>query len=228
MDNALRGKLLNIFDILLQHFGQRHWWPGDTALEISVGAILTQNCAWHNVEKAINGLKEKGLLEIDALHRAERDELAEVIHPCGFFNLKSERLKSFIKVLAEEYTGSFEIINRYEINALRERLLAIKGIGPETADSILLYALERPIFVIDAYTKRFVANHGLCDKRSDLTYDFLQQLFMDHLPRDTYLFNEYHALIVRLCQSYCRKTPVCGQCPLGDEKRTVPYATFTA
>jgi endonuclease III related protein len=208
-------RLLSVFDILLEHFGQRHWWPGDTPLEISVGAILTQNCAWRNVEKAIDNLKKKGLLEISTLHALSVNDLAQIIRPSGFYNLKSKRLKAFVDVVVNEFNGSFELLRRYETTTLRARLLAITGIGPETADSILLYALEKPVFVIDAYTRRFLANHGLRNVQRDASYQELQRFFMDYLPRDTYLYNEFHALIVRLCQSYCRKTPLCGQCPLG-------------
>lgn len=214
----MRGRLLRIFDLLLEYFGQRHWWPGDTPLEVSVGAILTQNCAWGNVEKAIDNLKGRALLELDALHRIGTDELAEIIRPSGFYNVKSKRLKSFTKVLVDEYDGSFEVLRGYGLQPLRERFLAINGIGPETADSILLYALEKPIFVIDAYTKRFVTNHGLFEAGNDVAYDDLQLLFMDHLPHDTYLYNEFHALIVRLCQTYCKKVPRCEQCPLKGER----------
>lgn len=208
-------RLLSIFHILLEHFGQRHWWPGDTPLEISIGAILTQNCAWRNVEKAIDSLKSKGLLEIGALHAVDISDLAQTIRSSGFYNVKSKRLKAFINVVVDEFNGSFEILKRYETEQLRTRLLAITGIGPETADSILLYALEKPVFVIDAYTRRFLANHGLRDIHRHTSYQELQQFFMDHLPKETYLYNEFHALIVRLCQSYCRKIPRCRQCPLG-------------
>lgn len=214
----MRGKLLRVFDILLEHFGQRHWWPGDTPLEVSVGAILTQNCAWRNVEKAISNLKVKSLLQIDALYDIGADHLAEAIRPSGFYNIKSARLKSFVNVLADEFGASFELLGKHDTDKLRARLLAIKGIGPETADSILLYALEKPIFVIDAYTRRFVANHGLLSACSDSSYSDLQQFFMGHLPQDTYLYNEFHALIVRLCQFYCKKAPLCKECPLRGER----------
>ncbi|HAR96811.1 MAG TPA: endonuclease [Deltaproteobacteria bacterium] len=214
----MRGRLLRIFDLLLEHFGQRHWWPGDTPLEISIGAILTQNCAWRNVEKAIDNLKGRALLELNALHRIGTEELAEIIRPCGFYNIKAKRLQFFTRVLVEEYSGSFESLNGYGLDTLRERFLAINGIGPETADSILLYALGKPTFVIDAYTKRFVRNHGLAEAGNDLAYDNLQLLFMDHLPADTYLYNEFHALIVRLCQTYCKKVPLCARCPLKGDR----------
>lgn len=211
----MTARLLRIFDILLEHFGQRHWWPGDTPLEVSVGAILTQNCAWRNVERAIDNLKDESLLEISALYDVNANDLARVIRPIGFYNIKSKRLKAFIDVVVNEFNGSFELIKTFDITTLRDRFLAITGIGPETADSILLYALEKPVFVIDAYTRRFLVNHGLRSIQQDLTYPGLQRLFMDHLPKDSYLYNEFHALIVRLCQSYCRKIPLCRQCPLG-------------
>lgn len=215
---AMRDRLLRIFDLLLEHFGQRHWWPGDTPLEISVGAILTQNCAWRNVEKAIENLKARGLLDLYALHRIDPGDLADIIRPSGFYNVKTRRLKSFINVLVDEFNGSFEVLMGYETQTLRERLLDITGIGPETADSILLYALERPVFVIDAYTKRFLSNHGLRTGSRDATYPDLQGFFMGNLPEDTYLYNEFHALIVRLCQHYCKKAPLCDQCPLRGER----------
>lgn len=220
--------MLHIFDLLLDQFGKRQWWPGDTPLEVSVGAILTQNCSWRNVEKAIDNLKTHGMLDIEALYLIDEEKLAEIIKPSGFYNIKSNRLKAFVKVLAEEYDGRFEVLRKYETQELRAKLLGIKGIGPETADSILLYALEKPVFVIDAYTRRFIVNHRILDARMDLTYSGLQQFFMDHLPKDTYLYNEFHALIVRLCQSCCKRVALCAQCPLLDERETFADANEPA
>lgn len=208
-------KLLSIFNTLLQTFGKRHWWPGETALEILVGAVLTQNTSWKNVEKAIANLKRHNALNIDKLYRMDRAELARIIMPSGFYNIKSNRLKNIINIIYNDYDSN--ILNLYTIDVwnTRDKLLAIKGIGKETADSIILYALNKPIFVIDAYTKRFLQNHKLYSGQTD--YDSLQKYFMENLPADTYLFNEFHALIVYLCQNFCKKIPDCHRCPLKDD-----------
>ncbi len=209
---TIKQRLSNIFDALLGAFGERHWWPGETQLEVIVGAILTQNTSWKNVEKAINNLKGSNLLDVASLYALSMEKLAEVIRPSGFYNVKSKRLKALIEVLHDDFSGVINNLDVLSTAELRKRLLRIDGIGHETADSILLYALNRPIFVVDAYTKRFLANHGLYT--GDGTYGDIQSFFMEHLPSDTYLFNEFHALIVYLCQNYCRKTPVCVSCPL--------------
>ncbi len=153
--------LLSIFDRLLRAFGPRHWWPGDSPLEISVGAILTQNTAWKNVEKAIANMRENGLLDAQRLKAIDPVSLSEIIRPAGFYRIKAVRLKAFIDFLWDEYGGSIESMRHAETEALRGQLLAVRGIGPETADSILLYAVGKPIFVVDAYTFRFLRNHGL-------------------------------------------------------------------
>jgi endonuclease-3 related protein len=211
----MRTRLLKIFDILLERFGERHWWPGETALEVIVGAVLTQNTSWKNVEKAIASLKSEGLLSIDRLDETPNEILAQCIRSSGYYNLKTVRLKNIINVIRDDFSSSIEQLKDNDTEELREKLLGIKGIGEETADSILLYALDKPIFVVDAYTKRFVANHGLYE--GPLQYSSVQVFFMDNLPLDTYLFNEYHALIVALCQHYCLKTPKCAECPLKDQ-----------
>lgn len=205
-------RLLKIFHTLLDAFGKRHWWPGETALEIAVGAILTQNTAWKNVEKAINNLRSLGLLDLEALHNTSEKELGKIIRSSGFYNLKSKRLKSFINVIYHRFGTSIYNLEALTTADLRSLLLHIDGIGPETADSILLYAFNRPIFVVDAYTKRFLKNHRLHPDYS--TYDDIQRWFMMNLPGDTYVFNEFHALIVCLCQNYCGKKPACNGCPL--------------
>lgn len=214
MDN-IQERLLSIFNTLLHSFGKRHWWPGETTLEIIIGAVLTQNTSWKNVEKAIENLKRHDALNIDRLYKMDKTELARIILPSGFYNIKSNRLKNIIDVIYNEYDSN--ILNLYSINVwyTRDKLLTIKGIGKETADSIILYALNKPIFVIDAYTKRFLQNHRLYNGKSD--YDSLQQFFMKNLPEDTYLFNEFHALIVYLCQNFCKKNPVCEECPLKED-----------
>jgi len=205
-------RLLELYHLLLDNFGHQDWWPGETRLEIMVGAVLTQNTNWGNVEKAIENLKEKGLLSLEALQRVTPDELANVIRPAGYFNIKAKRLKNLVGFLFENYRGSLEKIAGEETERLREHLLSVNGIGPETADSILLYAFERPVFVMDAYTHRILLRHGMVDGQMD--YYELQDVFMDNLPEDAHLFNEFHALIVRTGKEFCRKKPRCSQCPL--------------
>ena len=205
-------RLLNIFNMLLNSFGKRNWWPGETELEIIVGAVLTQNTSWKNVEKAINNLKHHNALDIKTLYKMDRETLAHIIKPSGFYNIKSNRLKNIINVIYNEYSSNIFNLNKIEMWNTRERLLEINGIGKETADSIILYALNKPIFVVDVYTKRFLKNHRLYDGEND--YDTIQRFFMKNLPNDTYLFNEFHALIVYLCQNFCKKVPLCIECPL--------------
>jgi endonuclease-3 related protein len=205
-------RLRAVFDHLLSAFGPRHWWPGDSPLEVMVGAILTQNTSWRNVEKAIANMKNRGVLDMARLAGIDEGELGEIIRPVGFYNVKSKRLKAFITDFHHRFERILEDTATINTPDLRNYLLAISGIGPETADSILLYALERPIFVVDAYTQRFLANHGLYNGHDD--YHEVQRFFMENLPADTYLFNEFHALIVRLCQQHCKKRPDCTTCPL--------------
>jgi endonuclease III related protein len=205
--------LPDIYHKLSHAFGPQHWWPGDTPLEISVGAILTQNTNWANVEKAIQNLRKKEALSARVIYEIPVKELAELIRPAGYFNIKAQRLKSFINFLMKEYHGSMKKIKNGETHLLREQLLAVNGIGPETADSILLYALEKPVFVIDAYTKRVLSRHRVLDNNG--SYDEFQSLFHAILKKDERLFNEYHALFVKLGKTFCRKSkPLCDTCPL--------------
>jgi endonuclease III related protein len=213
--------LMDMFDLMLKRFGNQHWWPGDTELEMMVGAILTQNTNWKNVEKAINNLKDKGILNIESLHNISLPLLAEQVRPAGYFNIKAGRLKNLIEFIVERYSGDINLLLKDNTQTLRQGLLAIKGVGPETADSILLYAVKRPVFVIDAYTYRILNRHGLVDDQ--VTYDDLQALFTDSLPEDVGLFNEFHALIVRTGKEFCRGKPLCDSCPLnGWEEITSP------
>ncbi|GAB4541358.1 MAG: endonuclease III domain-containing protein [Thermodesulfovibrionia bacterium] len=207
-----REILIKIYHILYDAFGPQHWWPGDGAFEVSVGAILTQNTNWANVEKAINNLKRHGILNPVSLHEIPIHKLASFIKPAGYFNVKAKRLKGFIDFLITNYKGRMKEMGKEDTHALRERLLGINGIGPETADSILLYALGKPVFVIDAYTKRILERHHLIDKKA--TYNELQRLFHENLPHDVNLFNEYHALFVRVGKDFCRPKPRCEKCPL--------------
>jgi endonuclease-3 related protein len=197
--------LLQIFRILLEEYGPQHWWPGETQDEIIIGAILTQNTNWSNVEKAISNLKADDLLSLSALSKADPKTVAACIRPTGYYNQKAERLvqvSNALKNLISPAVG-------YE---LRQFLLSLKGIGPETADSILLYAYNLPYFVIDAYTQRIFCRLGLADSTS--RYHELQNLFMQHLEADSTLYNEYHALLVRHAKVHCRKQPDCRNCPL--------------
>lgn len=203
---------MKMYDLMLNHFGPQHWWPAEDALEMMVGAVLTQNTSWSNVEKAITGLKKRSILNINALYGISVPELAEEIRPAGYFNIKAARLKNLIKFIVERYDGDISMLLMEKTDVLREGLLSVRGVGPETADSILLYAVGRPIFVIDSYTHRILNRHGLADEEA--SYYELQGLFMDNLAEDTGLFNEFHALIVRIGKQYCRRKPLCSNCPL--------------
>lgn len=200
------------FDRLFAHFGPRNWWPGETPFEVMVGAILTQNTNWKNVERAILNLKEAKVLTPQKINKMSHAELARLIRPAGYFTVKATRLKNFIKYFIKKYDGNVSAMARGDLSKLREELLSVNGIGPETADSILLYALNKPIFVVDAYTKRMLLRHSLCTE-DDLYHD-IQSLFMDGLPEDAKLFNEYHALIVETGKNFCKKNPLCQNCPL--------------
>jgi endonuclease III related protein len=207
-----REELLKIYELLNEHFGDLHWWPADDPFEVMVGAILTQNTAWTNVEKVIHALRERQLLTPMALHFITDDELARIIRPSGYYHLKAGRLKALVRLLMMEYSGNLEAMKAEDLSQLRDKLLGVKGIGPETADCILLYACEKPIFVSDAYTKRILSRHGMI--RNDADYQEIQSLFMNHLQPDVALFNRYHALIVNAGKSFCRKKAECDACPL--------------
>ena len=205
--------LLNIYKLLYNRFGPRRWWPGDTRLEIIIGAILTQNTAWGNVEKAIANLKKKNLLGVKKLSRISEKRLSVLIRPAGYYNIKAQRIKNFLAFLNNAYSGSIDKMFRTQTSRLRNELLGIKGTGPETADSILLYAGERPVFVVDAYTKRIFSRHGFI--KADADYDEIQDFFVKNLPIDAKLFNEFHALIVELGKNLCKSTkPLCDNCPM--------------
>jgi endonuclease-3 related protein len=205
--------LKEIFDRLYTKFGPMGWWPGETPTEIIVGAILTQNTAWTNVEKAISNLKRESLLSPQALKDVETERLSGLIRSSGYYNQKVKKIKHFIDFLFSSYDGSLDKMFELDTYPLRENLLRINGIGPETADSILLYAGGKPIFVVDAYTKRILMRHNLCSE--DASYREIQALFMKNLSSDTKLFNEYHALFVRCGKEICKKSrPLCKSCPL--------------
>ena len=210
---ALSTSLKKTYKKLFSAFGHQHWWPGDTAFEVIVGAILTQNTAWTNVEKAIRNLKKAKLLNPKRLHDLSHAELAQHIRPAGYFNIKAKRLKHFLNYLFDNYGGSLNRMFKKRTDALRRELLEVNGIGPETADSILLYAGNHPVFVVDAYTKRIFSRHQVI--KADADYHDVQEIFMKNLPHDMKMFNEYHALIVKTGKDFCRtKKPLCNKCPL--------------
>jgi endonuclease-3 related protein len=208
-----RRRLRAIYRALYRAGGPQRWWPAETRFEVMVGAVLTQNTAWTNVEKAIENLRQKRLLTPARLAGTPLRTLAGLIRPSGYYNIKAKRLRNLVGLITDRYSGSLEKMFARGPAGLREELLEVNGIGPETADSILLYAGNMPFFVVDAYTKRIFSRHGFIP--ADADYHQVQKLFMDSLPRSTRLYNEYHALIVRLGKEYCRKkTPLCETCPL--------------
>ncbi|MHC4183595.1 MAG: endonuclease III domain-containing protein [Planctomycetota bacterium] len=204
--------LLDIYGRLFKSFGKQHWWPGDTDFEIVVGAILTQNTNWGNVEKAIKNLKKAKVFTPRKLYEIDIKKLAELVRPSGYFNVKAKRLKHFIEWLFLEYNGSLPKMFKQDYVKLREELLSINGIGKETADSILLYAAQKPTFVIDAYTKRVLVRHELIPE--DYEYEEMKAFFEENLPEDVSLYNEYHALLVRVGKYYCKPKEQCEECPL--------------
>ena len=202
-----------IYHKLYSHFGPQRWWPAKSRFEVIVGAILTQNTNWQNVEKAIKNLKKANVLNAQKLRRLPKDRIARLIQPSGFFNIKIGRLKKFLRFFFENYNGDIRRLIKQKPQILRKQLLSVKGIGPETADSILLYALDKPVFVVDAYTRRIFARHKIIAQ--DVSYDEVQNLFSKNLKNEVKLFNEYHALIVRLAKVYCLKNnPKCDLCPI--------------
>ncbi|MEK6567532.1 MAG: endonuclease III domain-containing protein [Candidatus Omnitrophota bacterium] len=202
-----------IYDKLYRHFGPQSWWPGETPFEVIVGAILTQNTNWQNVSRAIDNLKKAKVLTPQKLHSLPIVKLAQLIRPSGYFNIKAKRLKEFLNFLFNNYGGSLKKMFGRPLEDLRKEILSVKGIGPETADSILLYAGGLPVFVVDAYTKRIFSRQKLLSEEAD--YHTVQQIFVENLKKDVRLYNEYHALIVRLGKDFCKKTnPKCQICPI--------------
>ena len=204
---------LRVYDRLFSHYGHQGWWPCETPLEMMVGAVLTQNTNWGNVEKALANLKQSGNFSFTTLLEMDQELLAEYVRPSGYYNIKARRLKNLFQMIVDEYEGELEFFFEDNLEDSRENLLRVKGVGPETADAILLYAAEKPIFVIDTYTHRVFSRHQLVEEDTD--YFSLQQEFMDNLPEDAPLFNEFHALIVAVAKEFCKKTkPRCNECPL--------------
>ena len=205
--HILRG----FYDALYRAYGPQGWWPGRTRTEIVVGAVLTQNTNWRNAERAIAQLRAAGLLDWAALREVSAEDLAERIRPAGYYNIKARRLKNLVAWLWARHDGDFDGLASLDVGDLREQLLGIHGVGPETADSILLYGLDLPSFVVDAYTARVAGRHGLIDDGAG--YEALKSLFEDSLPADAEMFNEYHALLVEVGKRHCRPRARCDGCP---------------
>ena len=208
-----KNNLLRIYRALDSYFGDLQWWPAEEPFEVIVGAILTQNTNWKNVERAIQNLKKEGCLVPKKLYRARLGRIEAMIKPSGYYKVKARRLKKFLEFLFNEYGGQVESMFAEDWRKLRKKLLTVNGIGEETADSILLYAGHKPAFVIDQYTRRIFTRHGLIEGKEN--YDEIQRLIMNHLPMDVPLYNQYHALIVNTGKQFCKTDPLCMDCPLG-------------
>lgn len=207
------GELLRYYDVMSTALGPMHWWPAETPFEVIVGAILTQSTAWANVERAIANLREARLLTPSAMLRVRTSRLAALVRPSGYFRQKAKKLNAFLRFLQTRYAGSLRRMFQTPTLKLREELLSVHGIGPETADSILLYAGNHPVFVVDAYTHRILERHGITEGKPD--YENVRAFIESSIPREPQLFNEFHALIVNTGKNWCRKrTPRCEACPL--------------
>ena len=211
--------LLQMYGTMMEALGPSHWWPAETPFEVCLGAILTQNTNWSNVDRALWNLRQADLLDPERLFAQDEDRVAELIRPAGYFRVKTKRLKNFLFFLRSEARYDLSNLQKQSLEEVRAKLLKVKGIGPETADSILLYALHKPSFVVDAYTTRIMSRHGLVPET--IGYERLRSLFMDALPHEVQLFNEYHALLVRLGKKWCKKkSGVCSECPLQGLKQS--------
>lgn len=204
--------LVEMYERMLNAVGPRGWWPAESPFEVMVGAILTQNTSWTNVERAIDNLKGAGILSPSGIRDIAEDELAEIIKPSGFYRMKAIRLKRFVHFFYDEFDGDMGRMRSNDLIPLREKLLRVDGIGPETADSILLYALEKPIFVVDAYTKRILSRHNLISETC--SYEEVQEVVLREIGPDVGTYNEFHALLVFLGKHWCRRVPLCEGCPL--------------
>jgi endonuclease-3 related protein len=204
------SSLKSIYNHLYREYGPQYWWPGDTPFEVMVGAILTQNTAWANVEKAIANLTSKDKLGPEAIAQLPHHILADLLKPSGYFNIKANRLRNFCMFYLEQ--GKFEMLKQLDTGVLRQKLLSVNGVGHETADDMLLYAFGRPVFVIDAYTRRIFSRYGLID--GDESYDLLRHSIENSLEKDVVLYNEYHALIVQHGKDICKVKPRCSECCL--------------
>jgi endonuclease-3 related protein len=210
---SMSTKLMEAYERMLAAFGPQRWWPGDSPFEIMIGAVLVQNTAWRNVERAINNLRDAGVMEPHALYKLPPAELAELIRPAGYYQLKAKRLRNLLRLVVEQNDGSLKAMFSTDLSSLREQLLTINGIGPETADAILLYAGGLPTFVVDTYSHRILARHGWLGY--DTSYEEIKDYFESSLPADRALYNEYHALLVRVGKDFCKRSaPMCELCPL--------------
>ncbi|MDR2460520.1 MAG: endonuclease III domain-containing protein [Deltaproteobacteria bacterium] len=208
-----RVRLMDIFQRLLAHFGERHWWPGDSPFEVMVGAVLTQNTAWRNVVSAIANLKELDLMLPEKILSSEKEILAKALKPSGYYNVKAKRLSAMVKFIMDSGTGGENpSVLAWPMDKLRGALLEVNGLGPETADSILLYAAHHPSFVVDAYTRRILKRHMLIV--GDPPYEEIRNWFMETLTPSRALYNEYHALLVACGHHFCSPVPACDSCPL--------------
>src|ERR1700680_1160327 len=213
-DSTIGPALMRYFEAMSQALGPMHWWPARTPFEVIVGAILTHNTSWTNVERPIANLRSARMLTPSAISKARLSRLAILVRPSGYFRQKAKKLKAFVRFLQREYRGSLKRMFDTPTGILRGKLLSVRGIGPETADSILLYAGNHPVFVVDAYTHRIFGRHGITDGKPE--YEIVRALFEGALPRDSQLFNEFHALLVNTGKNWCRKgEPRCAECPLG-------------
>ncbi|HIE34134.1 MAG TPA: endonuclease III domain-containing protein [Candidatus Altiarchaeales archaeon] len=207
-------KLMQIYQRLLERFGKQNWWPAETEFEVIVGAILTQASNWNNVERAINNLKSSNLMSAESIRKTDIEEISNLIRPVGYYNEKSRKLKIFVNFLYERYEGNLTKLFELDTEKLRRELLSVWGIGQETADSIILYAANKPTFVIDAYTKRIMSKLGFATE--DTTYHDLKKFFELRIPNDIRIYKEFHALLVELGKNYCKVKPRCDICPLND------------
>jgi endonuclease III related protein len=221
--DPVKARLLRLHVALLERFGPQRWWPGRTPYEIAVGAILTQHTAWAGAARAVQALHERALLRPGRVAALTEDALGSVIRPAGTFRLKARRLQAFTRWLGARFRGRFEGMRRAPLVSLRQEMLAVAGLGPETVDSILLYAAGRPVFVADAYARRVLARHRLLP--TVVTYEETRRFVEAHLPSDPALFNELHALIVAVGKAYCRTVPLCRDCPLSFDLRGRPPAS---
>lgn len=212
MSNKKRDELLEIYRLLRESFGHRNWWPADSAFEVVIGAILTQNVSWKNASRAIDGLKQASMLDPVALHDSAAEDIAPLIKPSRFYNMKALKVKNFMDFYFKEYGCDMGSMFAESPDILRKKLLAIKGLGQETVDSILLYACDMPAFVVDAYTKRIFQRYGIFKKEP--SYEEVRRYFTENLPEDVALYNDFHAQIVHLGNSICKTRPLCGSCPI--------------
>ena len=208
--------LIDVYDTLFSKYGPQGWWPGEGPLDVVIGAILTQNTAWSNVEKAITNLKMSNLWSLESIHRSSQEDLASVVLSSGYFNQKARKLKAFAEHIYIKHEGDLAKFLNQELSCLRKELLSIYGIGPETADDILVYAAEKPSFIIDVYSKRILGRLGVFDIKPRARYEDYQKLVQDQLPQDVRLFNEFHALLDNHAKLICKKNPICSECVLVD------------